>query len=160
MWHHEVFPRYGRIIGHHKQPADRLFLNDAYGVAMWSIHLGLDAGAGEYSSLNNRVSERWLGSDRTYGVRRLIGPVGLKWGWGIRLTRQTLIQNDTALLGDTAYAAPSRLTAVSHGPTITWAIPLSYHPAGISLRTLWDKVGFVKKVMRTTFDPNSHFRSA
>lgn len=70
----------------------------------------------------------WVGSALTYGLRRLIGPLGLRFGWAARATRQELTRKDVDSLGNAGFSAQQTVTAFSNGPTAALSYPIVLSP--------------------------------
>ena len=128
IWHHNLSSDYGRMLSHHRQPGNRLFVEYGYRDVMWSVHLGVDLGKSKYSTSGYLIAKPCIGADLTYGQRRVIGPLGLEVGWGIRTTEQPLNRQDKDLLGETEYGSTRQLIALSNNPTITLGYPLMLSP--------------------------------
>ncbi len=127
VWRHELKTGYGAFRGHHGGFAQRIRAVYGYGAAMWSVSLGAEAGTTNHSLENLDSTERWVGAEALFSMRRLLGPFDLSFGGATRVIEQRLKRQDLALLGDTDFETEETHLGLAAGPVagIGWRFFLS-----------------------------------
>ena len=68
---------------------NRIYGRYGMGMIAWTLSMGLDAGATEYQTMDDRRTEKHLGGDIRFEWRRVLGPIDLNVGAMWRIISQS-----------------------------------------------------------------------